>query len=104
MLANTHDWFARYGVAAPATQVCLIPYAGAKPKIWEALARSARLVIVDDLSFNHEGDTPSLYHELIVDAKRTADSYVGLREIASIAADAAAIEGVTEHTLAALAQ
>jgi hypothetical protein len=102
MRVDTFGWCERYGVAAVGGNVCLVPYAALKPRIWAELARGSRLVIVDDLSFNHEAAHISLYDELIREAKLTAWSYVGLGEITEIASDRGAIETVVGRTIAAL--
>lgn len=102
MRGPTLDWFERHGLDARPTGVCLIPCAAAKPQIWRQLAADAPLVIVDDLSFNHERDTPNLHHDLIAHATRTAMSYVDLDDIAAIAADPTAVARITERILAAV--
>jgi hypothetical protein len=83
----TFEWLALHGIPVPKSSVCLIPDAQAKPKVWRHLARGAALIIVDDLSFNHEQEVPRLYEALVAEARRIAVVYVGLKAIAEIAAD-----------------
>lgn len=103
MRAATIAWCERHGLDAREASLCLLPHPAAKPRVWRELAHDARLVIVDDLSFNHELDEPNLYDELIDAARRTARGYVGFDEIARIAANPAAAEQVAAATAAAVA-
>ena len=102
MRNETLRWFERHELKAAATSLCLVPHAAAKPKIWRQLASDAPLVIVDDLSFNHESDEPSLYHDLIQQAERTAVSYVGLEQIAKVATDRSAVAIVAAQAVSVL--
>lgn len=95
--AHTVDWLARHRVAATADVPCLIPDPHAKPRIWDELARDAQLVIVDDLSFNHEHEELSLYEELAEIAVATASVYVGLDDIGLIADDPDAVGKVVSR-------
>src|SRR5215208_3279627 len=92
MRRETLAWLQRYGLAPREGAICFVPYAEAKPKVWQQLARDTRLVIVDDLSYGHEGSSPSTYHDLVEFAKRTACVYIGLEQITRIAADRDAVE------------
>jgi hypothetical protein len=103
MRRDTFAWLRRYGLSAADGAVCFVPYAKAKPKVWKQLARDAQLVIVDDLSYNHEGDQPTTYEDLVELAKRTACVYIGLGEIAQIAASSRAVEAVASEAVNALA-
>lgn len=98
----TLDWFSRHGLVA--TSLCLVPHAAAKPRIWRQLASNAPLVIVDDLSFGHESDVPSLYHDLILRAEATALSYVGFEQIAEISVDREAVTSVATQVVGALSR
>jgi hypothetical protein len=102
MKSDTLAWFRQHGLRAPESHVCLVPEARAKPRIWRELARSARLVIVDDLSFNHEADQPSVYQDLLDTASQLAAAYVGLPQIARIASNLYEVDSVTQQTLHAL--
>jgi hypothetical protein len=102
MRPNTFAWLERHGLTHSDDAVCFVPYAEAKPKVWRTLARVAPLVIIDDLSYGHEGDQPSVYHELVRVANETAAVYVGLDEISRIAADSGAVELVVARAVEAL--
>ncbi len=84
MRPDTVRWMKRYGLWAEEPRLCLVPRAGAKVRIWRQLARDAALVIIDDLSFDHERESPSLYRSLIRRAEGLAVVYVGLDQIAEI--------------------
>jgi hypothetical protein len=94
MRLDTYAWLRTYGLAPSDEAVCFVPNAQAKPKIWGQLARDARLVIIDDLSYDHESDQPSIYHDLVEFARRTASVYIGFEQISQIAADARAVDAV----------
>ena len=102
MRTQTLEWLAQHGLTELHAPLFLVPHAHAKRKIWERLARDAKLVIVDDLCFNHEGEKLGRYHDLIGYARREALAYVGVEEIAQIASGGVAIETVTERTVAAI--
>lgn len=104
MRSDTLDWLGQWGLVPEAGAVCFLPYAKAKPKVWKQLARDARLVIVDDLSYNHESRQPSVHHDLVESARRTAVAYVGLDQIAQIAADSKAIGAVASGIVESLAE
>jgi hypothetical protein len=91
MRSDTVAWLERYRIATEDT-VCFVPTAKAKTRIWRRLARNADLVIIDDLSFNHELDEPTRHHDLIEVARRLAVLYIGADEIATIVSDSRAIE------------
>jgi hypothetical protein len=101
MRDGTFEWVKRHRLQSAAA-VCLVPRVTAKPRIWRRLAADAQLVIVDDLSFNHEQQTVSLYHQLISQAQTIAAVYIGLDEIAGIATDPAAIAPLVERTVQAV--
>lgn len=103
MRKPTHAWLEARGLFENATPILLVPNAEAKRKIWERLAQDAPLVIVDDLSYNHELPEPSIYHELVEFAARTSHVYIGSGEISRIASDPEAIEAVAARTAVALA-
>lgn len=96
MRPDTVAWLKRYGIATEDT-VCFVPTAEAKERVWRQLARNADLVIVDDLSFNHERDEPTRNYGLIEVAQRFAVLHIGADEIASIAGDSQAIEEVVSR-------
>jgi hypothetical protein len=66
--------------------------------------RSAQLVIVDDLTYDHEAQRPSVYHDLVEAARRTATVYVGFDQIAEIAANPGVIEPIAAQTAEAVAR
>ena len=104
MRAPTLSWLEQYGLTPTAGAVWLVPNAGVKPAIWRRLARTARLVIVDDLSYDHEAERPSIYEDLVEVAKQTATVYIGLDQIAEIAEDPGAIEVIAAETAEAVAR
>jgi hypothetical protein len=91
MRSDTVAWLERHRIATDDT-VCFVPTAEAKTRVWRQLARNARLVIVDDLSFNHERNEPTRNYDLIDVAQRVAALYIGADEISTIAGDSQAIE------------
>lgn len=103
MRQATHEWIGRHLSEVEPTSVSLVPRADAKPRIWHELARGRKLVIVDDLSFNHEHDVPDVYEELVRDAREVAASYVGVEEIDRIAADPEVIGQTVDHVARACA-
>jgi hypothetical protein len=104
MRRDTLAWLHRYGLAPREGAICFVPYAETKPKVWQQLARDTRLVIVDDLSYGHEGNSTSTYHDLVEFAKRTACVYIGLEQITRIAADPNAVEEVSSWAAEILAR
>jgi hypothetical protein len=92
MRPDTLAWLRRHGVASRDSAVCFVPHAEAKPRVWRQLARGARLVIIDDLSFEHEAEQPRVYDDLVASAKRTACAYIGIDQIAEIAKTSQAAE------------
>ena len=103
MRGDTLMWLRRHGVEPRDGALCFVPHPEAKPRVWRQLARDARLVIVDDLSYNHESDTPSVYNDLVVSAEQTASVYIGLTQITNIAAHSHAAEEIAARTVEALA-
>jgi hypothetical protein len=59
---------------------------------------------VDDLSYDHEAERPSIYEDLVEVARQTATNYIGLDQIAEIAADPGAIELIAAQTAEAVAR
>ena len=104
MRRDTLVWLQRHGLTPQDGAVCFVPQAKAKVKVWRQLARDGQLVIVDDLSYNHESDSPDVYHELVHIAQRTARVYIGLEQIGQIAADSIAVDAAACSTVQALAQ
>jgi hypothetical protein len=104
MRPDTALWLRRSGVPFDDSILCLVPYVQAKRRVWAQLARDGALVIVDDLSYDHEADTPSIYQELVRFAEETATVYIGLEQIAEIKSNAAAIEEVAARTAESLAR
>jgi hypothetical protein len=102
MRRDTQTWLLHHGLAQTDATLCFVPYVEAKEPIWELLARDSQLVIVDDLSLNHELEVPSRNHELIEVAQRLAAVYIGPDEIAAIAADPQAIDETLSHVTAIL--
>jgi hypothetical protein len=82
--------------------LCLVPYPDAKTKVWRSLAAAGPVVIVDDLSFGHEGDQPSVHVTLVEAARQSATAYVGLDEIRRIAGDRSEVAATVESILVAL--
>jgi hypothetical protein len=103
MRADTLAWLERYGFELGDHALCLVPQADLKPRIWRLLGRGAKLVIVDDLSYDHERERPSVYHDLVAAAERTADVYIGLEQITAIAAEPAAVEPLAMRVANSLA-
>lgn len=83
----TIEWLARHGLRVAENHVWLVPDAQAKLTVWRCLVRSARLVIIDDLSYGHEGDVRAPYGDLVDAASAVATVYVGLSEIAAVGVD-----------------
>jgi hypothetical protein len=102
MRGATLSWLERYGLELTDHAVCLVPRADVKPRIWAQLARDARLVIVDDLSYDHESDQPSIYDDLVESARRTASVYIGFDEISEITANPSSNEAVATQTTEAV--
>jgi len=104
MRADTLAWLEEHGLALSGGAICLVPSAEAKRRVWQQLARDGQLVIVDDLSYGHEGEEAFIYDELVAFARRTASVYIGLDDIARIEAEAEAVEPVAERAVEALAR
>jgi hypothetical protein len=103
MRRDTVAWLARHGFEVDDGAICFVPEVDAKLEVWRQLARDARLVIVDDLSYDHEAVDPSVYEHLVEVAKQIAFIYIGLDRIAEITRSAAAAEAVASEVLEALA-
>jgi hypothetical protein len=99
MRVATLAWLARHGLAPAEDAIWFVPDPKAKVKVWLQLARDARLVIIDDLSYNHESARPAVHHDLVERAVRIAAVYVGLEQIAAIQADLRAVERVTSWVI-----
>jgi len=104
MRRETVAWLHRHGLPPADGALCFVPAADAKPRVWEQLARNGTLVIVDDLSYNHETDETNIYAELVQVAERVACVYIGLDEINRIGDDARAIDSIVEDTLETLSR
>jgi hypothetical protein len=102
MRADTLAWLARHQLDVPPTAICLVPTHDAKPAVWRRLARGARLLVVDDLTRNHESGAPQPYESLTRQAAQIADSYVGAEIIGGIAADPSRARAVAERVAAEL--
>ena len=100
MRRDTETWLLRHGLAETDAPLCLVPYVDAKKRVWELLARTSRLVIIDDLSFDHEREEPTRNDDLIEMARRVAVVYIGADEIATIACDSQAIEETVSRIIA----
>lgn len=83
----TRDWLGRHGLEIADDRIWLVPDARAKLAVWQSLARCARLVIVDDLSFGHEGDVRLPYADLVDAVSELAAVYVGLDDITAVVED-----------------
>jgi len=99
---DTLAWLSRHRVTLSPAQVYLVPEADAKPAIWHALARDASLVIVDDLTFDHESAELSHYTDLVEQATETAAAYVGHRVISQVATGELAVPAAVSETIAGL--
>ena len=100
MRRDTETWLLRHGLAQTDAPLCFVPYVDAKKRVWELLARTSRLVIIDDLSLNHEREEPTRNDDLIELARRLAVVYIGADEIATIAGDSQAIEDTVSRIIA----
>jgi hypothetical protein len=103
MRHDTVAWLRRHGISPADAAVCFVPYVQAKPKVWEELARDARLVIIDDLSYDHESEQLGTYCDLINVALRLADVYIGLEDIAEIARNPTAVGVLASRTIGSVA-
>jgi hypothetical protein len=104
MRRATLTWLWCHGVTAPRAVVCFVPTADAKPQVWAQLGRDALLVIVDDLTHDHESGRPIVYAELVESARRIAHVYVGVDDITWIKTDPGAVAAVAERTAVSLTQ
>jgi hypothetical protein len=102
MRPDTLAWLSRHGLIHAGAAVCFVPYVQAKARVWEQLAGRGALVIVDDLSYDHESDHVSTHDELVDLAERIANIYIGLEEIAEIAADPKAVGALVSRTVESL--
>lgn len=102
MRSDTLTWLSRHGLAPADGALWFVPHAAAKARVWQTLAKAAPLVIVDDLTYDHEAEVPSVYHDLVETARRTAAVYIGVDEIATIARDAGAIPGIVAEVVVGL--
>jgi hypothetical protein len=99
MRRDTMAWLSRHGLSPADAAVCFVPYVQAKPKVWEELARDGRLVIIDDLSYNHETEQVGIYHDLVEIAERLAFVYIGVNEITEVATNPTAVGAVVSRTV-----
>lgn len=102
MRRETFMWLEQHSVALRRAAICFVPHVEAKPRIWRVLATDAKLIIVDDLSYNHEAETPLPYEELIELARGTADAYIGADAIGHISADPHAVDQLVAQTCKSL--
>lgn len=104
MRAETLTWLERYSLIQADSTICFVPSVQAKRNVWEELARGGALIIVDDLSYNHEADQVSVYEDLVDVARHLALVYVGLDDIAAIAVDPAAVHALVSTIESVLAE
>jgi phage tail protein X len=102
MRADTLDWLCKHGFDVAPGALGLVPIPDAKPAVWRRLARGARLLVVDDLMWNHESDVPQPYRRLVKRAGQIADCYVGADTIAEIARDPERAGPIASHVAAEL--
>lgn len=102
MRVDTLAWLRRNALTVPTRMICFVPRPEVKTRVWEELARDSKLVIVDDLSYAHASDEPSIYDALVAAARRTAAVYVGLDEIVEIASSSYAPAAVASRVVSAL--
>jgi hypothetical protein len=102
MRTDTLTWLSRHGLAPADGTLWFVPDAVSKARVWQTLAKAGPLVIVDDLTYDHEAEAPSVYYELVETARRTAAVYIGVDEIARIAGDPDAVAGIVAQAVAAL--
>ena len=103
MRTATLAWLGRHQLTLGGGAIWFVPDANAKVKVWLQLARDAQLVIIDDLSYNHESERANVYDDLVQHAKRIGAVYVGLEQIAAIEADPTAVEAVISWVIEGLA-
>lgn len=96
----TLEWLARHELAPTGDAVCCVPLQNAKVPVWRELSRGAPIVIVDDLSYDHEREVPRVHDEIVEIARRVAAVYVGYADITAIERDAAAIEAAVARITA----
>lgn len=87
MRSDTLAWLHRHDVAIAPAAVCLAPSAESKPVLWRQLAAGARLVVVDDLAHGHETGALRSYDDLVAQAERIADVYLGRADVVAIGGD-----------------
>lgn len=102
MRTDTLTWLSNHGLAPADGMLWFVPRAAAKTRVWKTLTRAGQLVIVDDLTYDHEAEAPRVYHDLVEAARGTAAVYIGVDEIATIARDAGAIPGVVAEVVVGL--
>lgn len=102
MRVATDAWLRRYGLTTKSGTVCFVPGANAKVRVWNVLASGSHLVIVDDLSHNHEAGEPSSYEDLVVAAGLTARVYVGREQIDRIVRNRHEVETIASETVDSL--
>lgn len=104
MRPDTLAWLERYGLDHAESAICFVPSVQAKRSVWEELARGGALIIVDDLSYNHEADPVSIYEDLVDAARRLALVYVGLDEIAAIGRAPAVVDTLVARIKSSVAE
>jgi hypothetical protein len=100
---ETLAWIDQNGPALAPERIFLVPNAEAKPALWRALAQTAPLVIVDDLTFGHHDSEVSQYAELVEAASKIATSYVGHSTIAAVESGERTPAAVAAQVIADLA-
>jgi hypothetical protein len=71
-------------------------------KYGDKLARGARLVVVEDLSYDHEAAEPSIYEHLVELAEQIALTYIGLDQSSQITASASVAEAIASEVVEAV--
>ena len=65
MRTDTLTWLSNHGLAPADGMLWFVPRAAAKTRVWKTLTRAGQLVIVDDLTYDHEAEAPRVYHDLV---------------------------------------
>ena len=102
MRTDTQTWLSNHGLATADNLLWFVPNAAAKVRVWQTLAKTAPLVIVDDLTYGHEAETPRVYHDLVETARWTATVYIGVDEISRIAGDPETISKIVSGAVTAV--
>jgi hypothetical protein len=100
MRKETLAWLRRHDVTPTPDAVWFVPFVRAKPRVWDQLARNATLVIIDDLSYDHESEDVRIYDDLVKAAEQTASIYIGFEEIMRIVEDSGAVDKFAQRIAA----